>query len=181
MNALFQYIKTRLNTQVPAIKSVLMFNDQLVKENTDRTQKPVPYPACFVEFITTQIDNRSFGIKDYVMLVRFRFMKISLKFERPETFDFMDQFDVAMRMMAPTVASGLTFTTFQEEFLSFDTDHNNVESPYRDYRTRFRWFPPGAPGVIVNGVNLQVVKVIGNSIDFSQAYNSGNVAIISFF
>jgi len=103
-----------------------------------RTEKAFPYPACFVEFIVEEVDNRAMAIKDIVMIVRFRFGVESYKFERLDTFDFCDNFDSFIQAMAPTVASGLTFTTFQETFTEFDEDFNNVECPYKDYRTRYR-------------------------------------------
>jgi hypothetical protein len=96
-----------------------------------RTEKPFPYPACFVEFIVNETNNLPLGIKDYLLTVRFRFGIESYKFERLDTFDFADTFDQSIQLMAPTTISGLTFTTFQEIF-------NNVEIPTRDYRTRLR-------------------------------------------
>jgi len=124
-----------------------MWNNQFAHSNgTDDKNKPkgwkdekaFPYPACFVEFIVEQVDNYSMGIKDYLLTVRFRFGVESYKFERLSTFDFCEAFDAAIQLMAPTDASGLTFTTFQEVKTEFDEDFNNVEVPYVDYRTRFR-------------------------------------------
>lgn len=152
MKAFFEYIKDRINTRVPAIKTVRMFNNQFVNSNEYndrkdgtvsgrfgyRTEKPFPYPACFVEFIVNETNNLPLGIKDYILTVRFRFGIESYKFERLETFDFADDFDVAIQLMAPTEESGLTFTTFQEIQTDFDENFNNVEIPTRDYRTRLR-------------------------------------------
>lgn len=131
-----------------AFKTIRMWNNQFAHSNgidgEKRTktgykdEKAFAYPACFVEFIVNQVDNRSMGIKDYVLTVRFRFGVEAYKFERLETFDFCDAFDRFIQLMAPTEASGLTFTTFQEEKTEFDEDHNNVEIPYIDYRTRYR-------------------------------------------
>jgi len=181
MNDFFQLIKTRINTRVPAIKTVRMFNDQMNKRDTDRTEKPFPHPACFVEFIVIDIDNRALGIKDYIMTVRFRFSRVSEKFERPETFDFLDSFDQAIQLMAPTLATAYTFTTFQELLVDYDENHNNVENPVKDYRTRLRWLSGYQGGVTINGANLTLVQIIGAGIDFSQPYNSGYAGAISNF
>jgi hypothetical protein len=129
-----------------------MFNNQFVHSNEKndrkdgttgsrfgyRNEKPFPYPACFIEFIVVDVNNLPVGIKDYLLTVRFRFGVESYKFERLDTFDFADAFDAAIHLMAPTDASGLTFTTFQELTTEFDEDFNNVELPHKDYRTRYR-------------------------------------------
>ena len=103
-----------------------------------RNEKAFPYPACFVEFIIQETDNRSMGIVDYLLTVRFRFGIESYKFERLDSFDFCDNFKAEIQLMAATDLSGLTFTTFQEVTTEFDEDFNNVETPYIDYRTRVR-------------------------------------------
>lgn len=141
MNAFFQLIKTRLNTKVPQFKTVRMWNDQMNKRDTDKTEKPFPTPAVFVEFIINDTENRSFGIKDYLMTVRFHLSRVDYKFERNDTFDLTDAFDGAIQSMAPTNDLTFTFTTLQEITVDYDEDHNNVENPVRDYRTRLRYTP----------------------------------------
>jgi hypothetical protein len=152
VKAFFEFLKAQINTEVPAIKTVRMWNNQFLHSNETnnrrdgstggrfgfRNEKAFAYPACFVEFIINEVNSLPLGIKDYFLTVRFRFGRESYKFERLETFDFCDNFSKAIQMMAPTLASGLTFTTFQESNTEFDEDHNNVEVPYIDYRTRYR-------------------------------------------
>lgn len=121
-----------------------MFNNQFLHSNGSdkksgfRDEKAFPYPACFIEFIIEQSDNRALGIIDYILIVRFRLGVRSERFERLDTFDFSDSFKASIQMMAATTASGLTFTTFQEVTTEFDEDHDNVEMPYIDYHTRYR-------------------------------------------
>lgn len=162
MKEFFEYIKARLNTDLisapstPVFKTIRMWNNQFLHSNEkyerseDRTNKTTTsrsgyrnekafgYPACFVEFIVVDSDNRAMGIIDYVLTVRFRFGLESYKFERLDSFDFCDDFRQVIQLLDPTVASGLTFTTFQEIQTEFDEDFNNVETPYIDYRTRYR-------------------------------------------
>lgn len=138
MRELFEYIKARIESRVPAIKTVRMWNDQIDANTRRRNEKPFKYPACFVEFVVQDVANRCLGIKDYLLLVRFRFAIESYKFERLDTLDFCDDFSAAMHLMAPTESSGLIFTTFQETGMEFDENHDNVEAPYIEYRTQFR-------------------------------------------
>lgn len=185
MKAFFNLIKTRINTNVPTIQTVRMFNDQMVKANgkttETRSEKFFPYPAAFVEFIVNSVDSRCLGIKDYLLTVRFRFARESYKFERLETFDFVDTFDASIQMMAPSSNLTFSFTTLQEIFTQFDTDFNDVEIPYRDYRTRLRWSTAYQRSIDIqkNGVNLNVAFAGVATIDFSNLYNSNLTAAIS--
>lgn len=162
MKALFNYIQARIQAQVPAIRTVRMWNNQFAHSNTTksevtgktsgyRDEKAFRYPACFIEFIIEDVNNLPLGVKDYLLTVRFRFGIEAYKFTRLETFDFVDAFDSAIHMMAPTDASNLTFTTFQELKTEWDEDWNNVEAPYRDYRTRYRYVK-GNTDIEVTGV-----------------------------
>ena len=155
MKVLFNYIKAQIEARIidgdddPIIKTVRMWNNQFLHSNGNqsreargyRDEKPFKYPACFVEFIVEDVNNLPLGITDYILIVRFRFGLEKYKFERLTTFDFCDSFLEVMHLMAPTDASGLTFTTFQVVRPEFDEDFNNVESPYLDYRTRYRHIP----------------------------------------
>jgi hypothetical protein len=148
VKALFNFIKAQINARVPdpAIKTVRMWNNQLLHSNGNqsreargyRDEKSFKYPACFIEFIIQEVNSLPLGITDYLLTVRFRFALERYKFERLDTFDFCDAFQKAIQGLSPTVASGLTFTTFQLIRPEFDEDFNNVEAPYVDYRTRFR-------------------------------------------
>jgi hypothetical protein len=103
-----------------------------------KDEKFFPTPACFIEFIENEVYNRCFGIKDVDLTIRFRFSRVSYKFERLETLDFVDNFDSFVQLLAPSKASGLVFSTLQEISTEWDEDHNNVENPFKDYRTLYR-------------------------------------------
>lgn len=144
MKTLFNYIKARINAQVPSIKTVRYWNYQTDNSNGEkkdgRNEKAFPYPACFIELIFNGADNRCLRIVDYLITVRFRLSRQDYKYERLDQFDFADQFAACMQLMAPTPASGLTFTTFQESPRgTFEDEFNNVENFYIDYVTRFRY------------------------------------------
>lgn len=185
MKALFNYIKTRINTDIPSVKTVRMWNKQLDHSNGEKTEgrneKTFPYPAIFVEFIVNQVDNRAMGIKDYILTVRFRYARTKQTFERLDMFDLLDQFDSFIQLMAPTTPSGLTFTTFQEETTNFDTDFNNVEAPYRDFRTRYRSSAAyqRVTDIQVSGIGTKIAFAGTFNIDFSNPYNSQFVAAMS--
>lgn len=164
MKAFFNYIKSRIETRIPTLK-VELFNDQFNKANIDRTEKAIRYPICYVELIIVEVRNYCLGIKDYITTVRFRIGVEGYKFQRLETFDFVDTFYQAIHMMRPTDASGLIFTSFQEISPEFDEDHNNVERPYIDYRTRYRSQVAHTPLTETTGVDLDIDTIITDDID----------------
>ncbi len=138
MKAFFLYIKNRIETRIPTL-TVELFNDQFNKANIERNEKAIKYPICYIEFLIDEVNNLAMGIKDYFLIVRFRFGIEGYKFQRLETFDFIDEFYQAIHLMRPTDDSGLIFSSFQEApTTEFDEDHNNVERPYIDYRTKYR-------------------------------------------
>lgn len=155
MKAFVEYITAQINSRVSGIKTVRPWNNQLLHSNETnnrsdrsnggrfgfRNEKPFKYPACFIEIITQDVLNFPLGITDYLLTVRFRFGVESYKFVRLDTFDFCDDFLAVMHLLCPTEASELTFTSFQLMASEFDEDHNNVEAPYIDYRTRYRHIP----------------------------------------
>jgi len=138
MKELFEYISDRILTNVPEIKSVHLWNDQIVTTNVDRKGKAIRYPSCFIEFEVVDVNNLALGIKDYILNVRVRLAIEQYKYETLDTFTKWENLDATLQTMAPTAISGLTFTTFQEQLSEFDEDHDNVQVPFIEYRTRFR-------------------------------------------
>lgn len=149
MRELFLYIKKRLNKNVPEIKTVRIWNEQVKYSEGGvflndklnkryKAEKAFRLPAIFIEFNQLETHNRSHGVRDILLQVIFRFAIEGYKLERLETFDQADKVIEALQLMAPTPESGLIFTTFQEESTIFDYEHNNVEEPVIIYRTFYR-------------------------------------------
>jgi hypothetical protein len=164
VRAFFEYIKARIEDRIPELK-VEVYNNQFVRADTDRTEKAIRYPICYVEFIVEDVNNFSRGFKDYFMRIRFRLGLESYKFQRLETFDFADQFYSAIHLMRPTQASGLIFSSFQEMSTEFDEDHNNVDHPFIDYRTKYRsQVAYHAPGILSTPLDLLINVEAGRQV-----------------
>lgn len=155
MKDFFLYIQNRIQTRIPDLK-VELFNDQFIKADNDRTEKAIKYPICYIEFIVESVNNYAMGFKDYFLRVRFRIGLEGYKFQRLETFDFVDQFYQAVHLMRPTDASGLNFTSFQEVQPEFDEDHRNVDRPYIDYRTKLRTQVTYRQPILAEGIELDL-------------------------
>ena len=177
MKALFLEIKNRLTADIPTL-SVHLFNDQFTKADTERVEKAIKYPVCYIEFITEEVANYNSRIKSYLMRIRFRFGVESYKFERLETFDFVDEFYQSIHMMAPTDRDTLNFTSFQEYQPEFDEDHKNVDRPYVDYRTRVVSRVAYRDPVMVDGVDLDLGIDIEHNPNF---YESNELHPVYFY
>ena len=136
MKALFEAIKTKINADVPELKHVAMWNGQIDREKTAKTENPYRTPAVFVEFIVDEVRAFARGIKNYNLTVRFHFALQGMKFTRLPDMDFLDAFDLAMTGFRGN--SGPYFSSFTEVINDLDEDHDNINSPILDYSTIFR-------------------------------------------
>lgn len=138
MRTLFNELKTKINAEVTAIKTVRMFNNQIDRAKEEKKEKAFAHPACFIEFITTNIVNRAMGLKDVDLIVRFRFALEGYKFERLDDLDFLDTFDNVMQSFHGDENDPVTFTTFGQAVAELDEDFDNVNAPHLDYQTHWR-------------------------------------------
>jgi hypothetical protein len=168
MKDFYLHLKNRIETQIPGLK-VQLWNDQFRKANgTDepgRKEMAIKYPICYIELIVDQINNYSRGIKDYFLRVRFRIGLESYKFERLETFDFVDDFYRAIHLYHPPLDSGLAFTSLQEVQFEQDTDHHNVEIPHIDYRTKMRTVVTYTPPIEALDIDLEITPDVTETIE----------------
>lgn len=153
MKEFYNFIAAFVIANNPAIFTVRYWNfqpdnsnDAKVSKNgyasVGRQEKAFRYPACFIEFVFDQADNRCLGIVDYIMTINFRFAVEGYTFDRLTTMDMIDTFASTMQLMAPpTGGTPLTFTTFQEVSRgTFESSFDNVENLMICYTTRFRSF-----------------------------------------
>lgn len=138
MKALFDFIKAKITTSVPAIKTVRMWNGQLERERTDKTENPIRYPAVFVEIITNETRTFSLGIKNVDLTIRFRFALKSLTFTRLADLDFQENFDFFIQSLRGNETDPVQFSTLQEAINELDEDFDSVNEPYMDYNTIWR-------------------------------------------
>lgn len=167
MKALFNFISAYILSNIPAVKTVKMWNNQIDHSNDikKRDEKPFRYPAVFVEFITEDVENRfSFGIKNVKLKIRFRFAIKHYTYVRLADLDFGDAFDFWISKLRGNPADAVQFTTLQEILTELDEEFENVNAPYADYTTMWRKVSAYTRGtdITVNGVDANVtgVKVI---------------------
>lgn len=139
MKELFNFIKAKINTAVPAIKTVRLWNNQTGREKDTKNEMPVKFPALFIEIIVSEdIKNLSLGIKDVPLIIRCRFALEGYKFERLSDLDFQKTFDSFIQNFRGNPSDTVQFSTLQEQMTDLDEDSDQVNEPFIDYRTIWR-------------------------------------------
>ena len=141
MKQLFLIIKAHLNTKMPEFKTVAMFNDQIDKSNIERTEKAFRMPACFVQFVTSEIRTRSLGVSDVVLQVIFHLVYEGYKYSETRQLADMDltsNFDFYMQGFRGDENDTVQFTSMQRIIANESEDFDNVNKPIMTYMTMWR-------------------------------------------
>src|ERR1035437_90707 len=127
---LFQAIKDNINTNLPAIKSVRLWNNQ---PNREKVENAFLYPIVFVEFKETSYKPLLLGVEHFQQIVT-----LHLGFESYLDEDLnilqlkQDLFQVMLLFQQPTTAayyfSNLVRLAERQNF-----DHNNIQMFEIDY------------------------------------------------
>jgi len=141
MNELFEFIKARINDKLPEFKTVRMFNDQIDKDNVERSEKAFRYPAVFIQFVTSEVRNRASGIQDVVLQVIFHFALEGYKFSEKrqlKDIELTKKFDYYIHRLRGGDDDPVQFTTFQRIIINESEDFDNVNKPIFTYMTMWR-------------------------------------------
>jgi len=135
MKALFDFLKARINSKLPQIKTVEMWRGQTTRERIDKKQNPYRTPAIFIEFIVDDVKSYSLGIKRVDLTIRFRFAMQHMTFERLDDLDFQDNFDEFIQTLRGNPNDSVQFSSLCEVLTDLDEEFDNVNEPYIDYTT----------------------------------------------
>lgn len=141
MRKLFEFIKAHMKATLPEFKTVSMWNNQLDHANEERDEIALRYPACFVQFVTSEVRNRSLGLQDAVMQVIFHLAYEGYKYSEVRQLDDMDlsdKFDYHMHRLRGSEDDLAQFTTFQRIIINESEDFDNVNKPIFTYMTMLR-------------------------------------------
>lgn len=141
MKELFLFIQSYINTNLPEFKTVSMFNDQIEKSNIERTEKAFRMPACFVQFVTSEIRTRSLGVSDVVLQVIFHLVYEGYKYSETRQLQDMDttsNFDFYLQGFRANETDPVQFTSFQRVIANESEDFDNVNLPIMTYMTSWR-------------------------------------------
>lgn len=148
MKELFNYLVTIIESIVyetghpkagqRVFNHVDLWNDQINKER-DRQQKRHRWPAVFIELIVNDSIDYSLGVKVYDLSIRFRIANKGLTFVRLDELDLRDTFDLNINGLRGSEIDPVQFSSLQEVETEFDENHDNVNEPYIEYKTFFKY------------------------------------------
>jgi hypothetical protein len=137
MKALYQSIRTRIESSCPSIKWVRLFNNQFERSNNDdpsqNDEQAFPYPCCFIEFPSDNIQTSSgYGSKRLEVLIRVHVGFESYAFEDLKMFDIAQEVQGAIENYKTDSITPLTY-----EAQRMDYNHNNVYVYQFDFSTQY--------------------------------------------
>lgn len=141
MKELFLFIKAYINANLPQFKTVAMFNDQIDKSNVERTEKAFRMPACFIQFVSSEVRSRSLGVSDVVLQVIFHLVYEGYKYGENRQLEDMDttaNFDFYMQGFRGSEDDTVQFTSLQRIIVNESEDFDNVNTPIMTYMTMWR-------------------------------------------
>lgn len=156
MKALFDFIKAKINTDLPEYKTVRVWRNQLVRANIDRDEGAFRYPACFVEFITTDYQNNAIGFRDVDLIVRFHFGFENYYLEKDLDLVALENFDAAMFRFRGNDLDPVHFTSFSKIVNSDLPDDDNVDEQIIEYITKYREMAGIKPTTTLKPVDLDL-------------------------
>jgi hypothetical protein len=141
-NAFFTFLKTKINANVPTIKTVQIWRGQTdmadSEDDKKRKQYSFPRPAVFIEFVPQETRNLSLGIQNVDLLIRFRFSIEHYTVERLQDLDFLDTFHNTMLALRGNSTDTVQFSSLQEVQTEQDSNFSNVDNPVIEYLTCWR-------------------------------------------
>lgn len=133
MNSLFTAIIERLQTQVPTLKTVLRWNNQLANEAQERPTATA-MPAAYLELISAKLTTISPGIQHGEGSLRVRICTKSLKDADPATFALENEAYLALQ----NFSGGPLLTGLDRRALYPDNNHAAVEMLVAEYSFKYQ-------------------------------------------
>ena len=164
MTNLFNYIKAKIASDLPEWKTVRRWRNQYNRSNKSRDENAFRYPACFIEFVTEDMDNQAIGYCDIDLIVRFHIGFDNYTLEKDEDFELMERFEDVMFRFRSAETDNVHFTTFQQNVISDEADDDNVDLQILEYRTKYRQMTTYSDGVEIAPVDLDLDGEIIDSI-----------------
>jgi hypothetical protein len=123
----YNEIKARVISKVPAIKTFRLWNNQVSNENVENAFN---YPAVFLFFSDLEYLNEHSALQTIVGTIKLYIVQEEYKTENEENLDFIDSIANALNgYQTDTIVAPLIRVTELQ-----DTDHNNLIVWEQDYQ-----------------------------------------------
>jgi hypothetical protein len=124
---LYNALITNINNNLPEIKTVKLYNNQLERENVEN---PFLYPAIFIEFTDKQFNELSQGVQQINMIVNIRLCFASYKDEDTDILRLKQDVYKVINRFRNEYFSRLLRVSEEQNY-----DHNNIQQYIIGYKT----------------------------------------------
>jgi hypothetical protein len=160
MRELYEFIKAKINADLPEYKTVRMWRNQFNRSNREgtdgRSENAFRYPACFIEFTTVDYDNQAIGYSNVDLIVRFHFGFEDYKLEKLDSDTMLTAFNKQMFRFRGNEGDAVHFTSMQPILNLDDPDDNNVDLRILEYSTKYRHVANYDEGTEIKPVDLDL-------------------------
>ena len=156
MKKLYDFIKAKILADLPEFKTVRVWREQYMRSNEDRDENAFPYPACFIEFVTTDYFNYALGYRDVNLIIRFHFGFESYWLEKDLDWELTDKFDKVMFRFRGNEDDPVHFVSMQKISQFQEANDNNVDLQVIEYITMFRELSSYEEGLELAPVDLDL-------------------------
>jgi len=130
MKDLIQYIITEIQTRIPELKTVRMFNNQYERSNNDDTESnieaPFDYPALFVEITQEDIKPTSLGYVFRDIAIILHVGTEGYDYERIAHYELLDKV-IGLAGLRGSSSDTVQFSSWIPGDIMQDIDYNNVK------------------------------------------------------
>lgn len=143
MKELFEFMKAHLESKTDwqnfdGFKTIEVFRNQPL-DMTLKKERTFPYPACFIEFVPIDVQNYSYGIKTYELLVNLHLSFHDYDHDHTVEFEKMEEVDKWMTGLRNDSPSSPYFSSLITEVSDeMDESRTNVSNNVLQYRTYWR-------------------------------------------
>jgi len=123
---IYQEIKARITSEIPAVKTFRLWNNQVSNDNIENAFN---YPAIFLEFADLEYINEQAGLQTIIGAIRLHIVQEEYRTENELNLDFVDQVAKAVNgYQTDTIIKPLIRTSEQQ-----DINHDQLIIWEQDY------------------------------------------------
>lgn len=134
MKEFFLFLKSLIDAN-GTFGNVMLFNEQPDKTRKGE-YKATKKRSVYIELIVNETMNKSLGINDFEMNVRFTIANDNKKFSKLEDITLIETLNGVIQNANNQVDDVYAFSSMNRMFHELDTDHDQISEPFIEYQTK---------------------------------------------
>lgn len=138
MKEFFEFLKSLIDAD-GTFGNVMLFNEQPDKTR-NHNYKATKRQSVYIELIVNETLNKTLGINEFEMNVRFTIANDNKKFSKLEDITLLETLNGVIQNANNSVDDVYSFSSMTRMFHELDTDHDQISEPFIEYQTKLRDF-----------------------------------------